>query len=152
MQSSISLGLKLYFGISHFFVSSFLGTKYGSSSVVVGSVLVDGEAPGVSVGTVMFVWLCSCSIWCSCCFVSVYCFFICICSWLSNSFIALAVFWLSFDCLGYFLCRIIAVVSINFMVSSLKCLSPVSNSLICSLFRCCSLISGSRKSCCMVKI
>ena len=43
-------------------MSSFLGTKYGSSSVVVGPVLVDGDVPGVSVGAVMFVWLCSCSI------------------------------------------------------------------------------------------
>ena len=134
MKSSISFGLKPYFRILHFFVSSFLGTKYGSSSVVVGSVLVDGEAPGVSVGAVMLAWLCSCSIWCSCCFVSVYCFLIWICSWLSNSFIALAVFWLSFGCFGYFLCRIIAVVSIKAMVSSLKCLSPVSNSSISSNF------------------
>ena len=103
---------------------------------------------------VVIIWLCR-SIRCICCFVRAHCCLICVCSWLSNSFIAVAAFLLSFDCLVYFLCRIIAVVSINCMVSSLKYLSPVSSSLIsslCSLFRCCSLMFGSRKSLYMVVV
>ena len=83
MKSSISLGLKLYLRISHFFVSSYLGTKYGSSYVVVGSVLVDGDVFGVSVGAVMHVWLCFIIIWCILSFVSLYCCIMFICSWLT---------------------------------------------------------------------
>ena len=62
-KSSICLGVKLYFKVSHFLVSSFLATKYGNfSSVVVESVLVDAEAPGVNVVTVcvLFLWIFCC--------------------------------------------------------------------------------------------
>ena len=84
------------------------------------------------------------------CFVSLYCCLICVCSWLSISFIAFAFSRFSFGCFLYFLCRIIAVVSIEFMVSSLYFVSCVSNSWIFSdfcLFGCCSVICVFRRSC-----